>query len=74
MKANKVKYSIIANNSTTITALLVSGGLYNSSVTPMNFVELWSPDRQCSLDPLPVPVEVFESCYMYFNENTNMHL
>jgi len=38
-------------------ALLLSGGLYNSSVVPMNFVELWSPDRQCSLDPLPFPME-----------------
>ena len=27
--------------------LLLSGGLFNSSVVPMNFVELWSPDRQC---------------------------
>jgi len=37
--------------------LLLSGGLFNSSVVPMNFVELWSPDHQCSLDPLPIPVE-----------------
>ena len=40
-----------------VLALLLSGGLYNSSVVPMNFVELWSPDRQCSLDPLPFPME-----------------
>ena len=40
-----------------VVALLLSGGLYNSSVVPMNFVELWSPDHQCSLDPLPIPVE-----------------
>jgi len=38
-------------------ALLLSGGLYNSSVVPMNSVELWSPDQQCSLEVLPIPVE-----------------
>ena len=55
MKESKVIFEFI--NFTSVLALLLSGGLYNSSVVPMNFVELWSPDHQCSMDPLPVQLE-----------------
>ena len=53
----KARWYFEFGNLISVLALLLSGGLYNSSVVPMNFVELWSPDRQCSLDPLPFPME-----------------